>query len=152
MSHLAESLICLPNLDMKEGESLEKALLNLAQLEQQFSRICSNLDQRLANLKGKLGQVNQRVGTSRQKIDTLKNLNQAITIVSPSKFVKAYKKGQDDVFHKAVNTELVNNKRIPAFDYQNLLNLNMNIQAPETDAAGRIPPQGPHKVNFVDTK
>lgn len=140
MSHLSDALICLPSLDMKEGESLEKALANLTQLEQQFSKICSNLDQRLANLKGKLGQVNQRVGTSRQKIEALKNLNQAITIVSPSKFVKAYKKGQDDVFHKAVNAEVVNNKRIPAFDYQNLLNLNMNIQPTETDAAGRVPP------------
>jgi len=140
MSALSDSLICLPNLDMKEGESLEKAIANLTQLEQQFSKICSNLDQRLANLKGKLGQVNQRVGVSRQKIDTLKNLNQAITIVSPSKFVKGYKKGQDDVFHKAVNAEVINNKRIPAFDYQNLLNLNMNIKPAETDAAGRIPP------------
>ena len=137
MSTIPDTMILLPSLDLKDGQSLEQALSSLTHLEQHFSKLCSNLDQRLANLKGKLGNINQRIGNSRQKIDTLKDINEAITIVSPSKFVRNYKNKQDAVFNNAANQNFTTNQKLLNFNYESSLNFNPNVKPIEEDVIAR---------------
>ncbi len=121
---IPENIISLPNLELHKNLSLEQDLANLAQVESQFRKICSLLDNRLNSIKSKLGNINDRITRSKQKVDAIKDINEAITIVSPSKFVKTYKKGQDLVYHQRVNTDYINNDHIPTLDYEEKVTLN----------------------------
>jgi hypothetical protein len=124
--NLPENIIPIPSLELHKNLSLEQDLANLAQVEAQFRKICSLLDQRLNTIKGKLININDRIGKSKQKVEAIKNINEAITIISPSKFVKTYKKGQDLIYHQRIDTEFVNNPSIPSLDYEEKVTLNPN--------------------------
>lgn len=121
-----ENIISLPSLELHSSLSLEEDLASLAQVEAQFKKICSLLDNRLNSIKSKLGGINDRITKSKQKVEAIKDINEAITIVSPSKFVKSYKKGQDLTYHQRIDTEYISNTKIPSLDYEEKVTLNCN--------------------------
>lgn len=83
--------INLISYDIHSHEGLDQTIQNLANLEQVFLSIASKVESRLQQTKNKLRQIEERRTICMRKIETLANLNVALTIYSPAKYIKPYK-------------------------------------------------------------
>lgn len=83
--------INLVSYDIHSHEGLDQSLQNLGNLEEVFSTIASKVESRLQQTKNKLRQLEERRTICMRKIETLAGLNVALTIYSPSKYIKPYK-------------------------------------------------------------
>jgi uncharacterized protein YebE (UPF0316 family) len=91
--NLPNTTIAIPSIQVDKNTALDLELDVLKQLENNFKSITNMIDTHLSGIKSKLENINNRLGQSRKKVDAIKDLNEALTIVSPSKFVKTFKKG-----------------------------------------------------------
>lgn len=93
MSNSAQPInrIDLASYDLHSKEALDQTILNLSNIESVFNLITARIETRLVNTKSKLKQMEERKDICMKKIETLSNLNVALTIYSPSKYVKPYK-------------------------------------------------------------
>jgi hypothetical protein len=83
--------IDLASYDLHSKEALDQTILNLSNIETIFNLVTSRIETKLSNVRSKLKQMEERKEICLKKIDALSNLNVALTIYSPSKYVKPYK-------------------------------------------------------------
>ena len=121
------NIIIVRNYEINEKEGFESALDNFKQIDEQFQKINSMLQDRLAGIKNKVSEIHSRVDTCKLKIDRIKDLNQGITVVSPSKFVKSVKFG--NVKHQnIVNTNYNPNTHLSWINNEGDYKLNTSIK------------------------
>lgn len=107
--------IDIAHYDLYSNEGLDQTILNLSNIEEVFNSITTKIESRLTNSKNKLRQIEERRMICLKKIEALANLNVALTIYSPSKYVKPYK-FEENTWKSCIFYDLYMKVHVPRID------------------------------------
>jgi hypothetical protein len=115
VSNPKSNVINIANYDLHSFEGIDQTLLNLGNIEDTFGQISSRLDFKLNYTKTRLRNLEERVLNCSRKIDVVSQLNVALAIYSPSKFIKPYKFDKT-TWQESLFKEFLDEPNIPKAD------------------------------------